>query len=163
MCETLKVMQQVEDVLRRTAGGLNANKLLTPKDLLVLCHTLISQNAKFLKQVPKAPQRGKGKRDAVVELKRRSDGRVVRRPIDLSGGSIRVEMVDEVDEVVCHVSGAERVQEVTRVWLRDGETENRFDSAQHEMRMLECNSRSLPQQSSRVRSLRKHSQPLSVP
>ena len=34
-------------------------------------------------------------------------------------------MVDEVDEVVCHVPGAERVQEVTRVWLRDGETDDR--------------------------------------
>ena len=68
--ETLKVMQQVEDVLRRIAGGLNSNQLLTSKDLLVLCHTLISQNAKFLKQVPKVAQHGKGKRDAVVELKR---------------------------------------------------------------------------------------------
>lgn len=69
--ETLKVMQQVEDVLRRIAGGLNANQHLTPKELLVLCHTLISQNARFLKQVPKVTQvRGKGKRDVVVELKR---------------------------------------------------------------------------------------------
>ncbi|THG95629.1 hypothetical protein EW026_g6070 [Hermanssonia centrifuga] len=69
--ETLKVMQQVEDLLRRVAGGLNANQYLTPKELLILCHTLISQNARFLKHVPQAPQaRGKGKRDALVELKR---------------------------------------------------------------------------------------------
>ncbi|KAJ3554433.1 hypothetical protein NM688_g3115 [Phlebia brevispora] len=69
--ETLKVMQQVEDLLRRIAGGLNANQHLNPKDLLVLCHTLVSQNAKFLKEVPKVPQnRGKGKHDTIVELKR---------------------------------------------------------------------------------------------
>ena len=69
--ETLKVMQQVEDLLRRIAGGLNANVHLTPKDLLVLCHTLISQNAKFLKQVPKAaPANDKTKGDVVTELKK---------------------------------------------------------------------------------------------
>ncbi|KIP04981.1 hypothetical protein PHLGIDRAFT_170606 [Phlebiopsis gigantea 11061_1 CR5-6] len=69
--ETLKVMQQVEDLLRRIAGGLNANLYLTPKDLLVLCHTLISQNAKFLKQVPKAaPANKRAKGDAVTELKK---------------------------------------------------------------------------------------------
>ena len=69
--ETLKVMQQVEDLLRRIAGGLNANQHLTPKDLLVLCHTLISQNAKFLKQVPKAaPANQNTKGDALTELKK---------------------------------------------------------------------------------------------
>lgn len=69
--ETLKMMQQVEDLLRRIAGGLNANEHLTPADLLALCHTLISQNAKFLQHVPKPPQRvGKGKVDAVVEMKK---------------------------------------------------------------------------------------------
>ena len=62
-------MQQVEDVLHRIAGGLNANQYLVPKELLVLCHTLISQNARFLTQVPKRSN-GKGKRDAIVELKR---------------------------------------------------------------------------------------------
>ncbi|KAI0343436.1 hypothetical protein BDW22DRAFT_1328530 [Trametopsis cervina] len=69
--ETLKVMQQVEDLLRRIAGGLNANQHVTPVDLLALCHTLISQNARFLKVVPKPQQAtGKAKTDAVVEKKR---------------------------------------------------------------------------------------------
>lgn len=69
--ETLKVMQQAEDLLRRIATGLNANQHLTPKDLLILCHTLISQNAKFLKQVPKAASaNGKTKGDALTEMKK---------------------------------------------------------------------------------------------
>lgn len=69
--ETLKVMQQVEELLRRIAGGLNANEHLKPADLLALCHTLISQNARFLQHVPKPSQHiGKDKVDAVVELKK---------------------------------------------------------------------------------------------
>ena len=77
--ETLKVMQQVEELLRRIAGGLNSNAHLVPTELLVLCHTLISQNARFLQEVPKARPAGKGVRrqdQAIVQLKRRqgSDG-----------------------------------------------------------------------------------------
>lgn len=69
--ESLKVMQQVEELLRRITIGLNANEHLTPKDLLVLCHTLISQNARFLKEVPKIAQSNKrGKKDSITELKR---------------------------------------------------------------------------------------------
>ncbi|EJF56189.1 hypothetical protein DICSQDRAFT_71986 [Dichomitus squalens LYAD-421 SS1] len=73
--ETLKVMQQVEELLRRIAGGLNSNAHLVPAELLVLCHTLISQNARFLKDVPKTELRGKGVKrtdHAIVQLKRRS-------------------------------------------------------------------------------------------
>ncbi|RPD58084.1 hypothetical protein L227DRAFT_196304 [Lentinus tigrinus ALCF2SS1-6] len=70
--ETLKVMQQVEELLRRIASGLNANPHLVPTELLVLCHTLISQNARFLKEVPKQVSTKKGKRDdAIVQLKRK--------------------------------------------------------------------------------------------
>ncbi|TFK80791.1 hypothetical protein K466DRAFT_366251 [Polyporus arcularius HHB13444] len=73
--ETLKVMQQVEELLRRIASGLNANPHLVPTELLVLCHTLISQNARFLKEVPKQTSKKKGKRDqrddAIVQLKRK--------------------------------------------------------------------------------------------
>ena len=55
----------------RIAGGLNANPHLTPKDLLVLCHTLISQNAKFLKQAPKVSHaKGKPSVDVVTEMKK---------------------------------------------------------------------------------------------
>ncbi|PIL29525.1 hypothetical protein GSI_08333 [Ganoderma sinense ZZ0214-1] len=77
--ETLKVMQQVEELLRRIAGGLNSNAHLVPTELLVLCHTLISQNARFLQDVPRNEPAGKGtkrKDHAIVQLKRRlaSDG-----------------------------------------------------------------------------------------
>jgi hypothetical protein len=39
-------------------------------DILVLCHTLISQNAKFLKQVPTKKQNKKHRMDFDVELKK---------------------------------------------------------------------------------------------
>ncbi|KAI0832589.1 hypothetical protein BC628DRAFT_1347439 [Trametes gibbosa] len=72
--ETLKVMQQVEELLRRIASGLNSNAHLVPTELLVLCHTLISQNARFLQEVSKAQPRGKGRRpkdQGLVQVKRR--------------------------------------------------------------------------------------------
>ncbi|KAI9063947.1 hypothetical protein FKP32DRAFT_1603293 [Trametes sanguinea] len=72
--ETLKVMQQVEELLRRIASGLNSNAHLVPTELLVLCHTLISQNARFLKEIPKVESIGKGARrkdHALVQVKRR--------------------------------------------------------------------------------------------
>ncbi|CAL1711913.1 unnamed protein product [Somion occarium] len=70
--ETLRVMQQVEDLLHRIASGLNANEHLTPKDLISLCNTLIGENSRFLKQAsnPSKHQR-KGKPNAeIVQLKR---------------------------------------------------------------------------------------------
>ncbi|KAG5635562.1 hypothetical protein H0H81_010863 [Sphagnurus paluster] len=67
--ESVKVMNLVEEVLKRIAGGLNSNAHLVPKELLVLCNTLISQNARFLKQ--SAPKRRSGpKGDAIVQVKR---------------------------------------------------------------------------------------------
>ncbi|CAE6411743.1 unnamed protein product [Rhizoctonia solani] len=65
----IKPMQQAEDILRRIASGLNSNVNLQPSDIIVLCHTLISQNAKFLKQKP-AKKQHKKKTDFDVELKR---------------------------------------------------------------------------------------------
>ncbi|EKM83155.1 hypothetical protein AGABI1DRAFT_118514 [Agaricus bisporus var. burnettii JB137-S8] len=65
--ESFKVMQLVEEVFKRIASGLNGNRHLVPTELIVLCHTLISQNAKFLKQAPKKPA---AKGDAIVQLKR---------------------------------------------------------------------------------------------
>ncbi|KAI6043542.1 armadillo-type protein [Pisolithus marmoratus] len=69
-----KPMQQVDEVLRRVAGGLNSNARLDPPDLLVLCHTLISQNAKFLQEAPPQPKpRSAGKKDdAIVQMKRKT-------------------------------------------------------------------------------------------
>ncbi len=69
--EALKVMVRVEDVLRRIASGLNSNEHLGPKELLALCHTLMSQNSKFQKNAVKADQKRKrAKAGAIVELKR---------------------------------------------------------------------------------------------
>ncbi|KAL4079019.1 armadillo-type protein [Scleroderma citrinum] len=69
-----KPMQQVDEVLRRIAGGLNSNARLDPPELLVLCHTLISQNAKFLREAPpKSKPKGTAKKDdAIVQVKRKN-------------------------------------------------------------------------------------------
>ncbi|KAG1774596.1 hypothetical protein EV702DRAFT_1123142 [Suillus placidus] len=68
---SLKILQQVDEVLRRIASGLNGNARLTPAELLVLCHTLISQNARFLQEAPK-PKASKTikKADAIVQRQR---------------------------------------------------------------------------------------------
>lgn len=68
--ESIKIMLLVEEVLKRVSSGLNSNKHLISTELLVLCNTLISQNARFLKQ---APSRRKlaAKGDAIVQIKRR--------------------------------------------------------------------------------------------
>ncbi|KAG1831616.1 armadillo-type protein [Suillus variegatus] len=68
---SLKILQQVDEVLRRVASGLNSNARLTPAELLILCHTLISQNAKFLQEAPK-PKASKTikKADAIVQRQR---------------------------------------------------------------------------------------------
>ena len=70
--ETLKVMNQVEDVLRRITAGLNSNPYLTPPELLVLCHSLISQNAKFLQEAPRIVEQHVkgGKKHFIVQAKR---------------------------------------------------------------------------------------------
>ncbi|KAJ7931499.1 armadillo-type protein [Mycena leptocephala] len=58
--ESVKVMQLVEDVLKRVTSGLNANKHLIPTELL---------NAKFLKQAP-VKRKKAAKDDAIVQMKR---------------------------------------------------------------------------------------------
>lgn len=74
--ETLRVMQQVEELIRRIAGGLNSNEHLKPKDLISLCNTLISENSRFVQQAPApVPSKGKNKRrekadSAIVQMKR---------------------------------------------------------------------------------------------
>jgi U3 small nucleolar RNA-associated protein 20 len=67
--ESAKIMLLVEEVLKRISSGLNSNKHLVPLELLTLCNTLISQNAKFLKQAP--PRRkSHAKGDAIVQTQR---------------------------------------------------------------------------------------------
>ena len=68
---SFRTLQQVDEVLRYIANGLNANARLTPPELLILCHTLISQNAKFLQEVAKPKRVRSGtKNDAIVQLQR---------------------------------------------------------------------------------------------
>ncbi|PPR05452.1 hypothetical protein CVT24_008221 [Panaeolus cyanescens] len=69
--ESIKVMNLVEEVLKRIAVGLNGNEHLVPTELIVLCNTLISQNAKFLQQVPIRKKNGP-KNDAIVQMKRQT-------------------------------------------------------------------------------------------
>ncbi|KZV87291.1 hypothetical protein EXIGLDRAFT_773803 [Exidia glandulosa HHB12029] len=72
--ESAKVMVQVDDVLRRVASGLNSNPRLNPAELLVMCHTLVSQNAKFLTQTAEpSKKRDKIHRDVEVKIKRTAD------------------------------------------------------------------------------------------
>lgn len=47
--QVLKVLQQVDDVLRRVSTGLNSNERVSPSEMLVLVHTLVGQNSQFLK------------------------------------------------------------------------------------------------------------------
>ncbi|KAF8270231.1 armadillo-type protein [Lactarius quietus] len=68
--ETLKVMLKVDDALRRIAGGLNSNDRLVPKELIVLCHTLVSQNSKLQKHMVKIERKRKRAKDhAIIEPK----------------------------------------------------------------------------------------------
>ena len=66
---SVKVMNLVEEVLKRLTPGLNGNQHLVPTELLVLCHTLISQNARFLQQTP-VRRKPDVKGDAIVQMKR---------------------------------------------------------------------------------------------
>ncbi|KAL5483039.1 UTP20_9 [Sanghuangporus weigelae] len=70
--ESMKMMQVVEEVLRRMAVGLNANKHFGAPELLVFCHMLISQNARFFQESTKVQKRKAKKiNDANVQLKRK--------------------------------------------------------------------------------------------
>ncbi|PPQ91255.1 hypothetical protein CVT25_006372 [Psilocybe cyanescens] len=68
--EAIKVMTLVEDVLKRISTGLNSNKHLIQTELLALCNTLISQNAKFLQQTP-SRRKPNAKGDAIVQVRRK--------------------------------------------------------------------------------------------
>ncbi|KAL5531823.1 UTP20 [Sanghuangporus sanghuang] len=70
--ESVKMMQVVEEVLRRMAVGLNANKHFGAPELLVFCHTLVSQNARFFQESTKVQKRRAKKiNDVNVLLKRK--------------------------------------------------------------------------------------------
>jgi U3 small nucleolar RNA-associated protein 20 len=65
----ISVMGLVDEVLKRITVGLNGNQHISPGDLLTLCNTLISQNAKFLRHIP-SRRTNKPKNDVVVQIKR---------------------------------------------------------------------------------------------
>lgn len=71
---TLKTLQLVDDVLRKIAGGINSNERIPPSDLLSLCQSLVTKNAKFLQAVPaiKKNRFKRGGNSAIVQLKRTS-------------------------------------------------------------------------------------------
>lgn len=62
----------------------------------------------------------------IGELERRASGGVVRRPVK-PGVAIRVEVVHESNEVVCHIIWAERGEQIVSMELNDrlaGATDN---------------------------------------
>ncbi|KAJ3508085.1 hypothetical protein NLJ89_g5945 [Agrocybe chaxingu] len=67
--ESTKVMGLVEEVLKRISTGLNGNPHLVPIELITLCHTLITQNARFLQQTP-LRKKTNAKGEAIVQAKR---------------------------------------------------------------------------------------------
>lgn len=68
---SVKTLTLVDEVLKRISSGLNSNGHLIPAELIVLCNTLISQNAKFLQQTV-AQRKKKVKGDAIVQIKRQT-------------------------------------------------------------------------------------------
>lgn len=67
--ESAKVMQIVDETLKRISSGLNSNASLDPKGLLSLCYTLISQNANFLQEKPRVYNKS-GRNAFIVQTKR---------------------------------------------------------------------------------------------
>lgn len=70
--ETLKILQLVDEVLKKIAGGINSNERISPVDLLSLCQSFITQNSKFLQVVPvvKKNRSRRSEDSAIVQLKR---------------------------------------------------------------------------------------------
>lgn len=66
---SLKFMGLVDEVLKRITVGLNGNQHLDATELLTLCNTLISQNARFLQQTP-LRLRSSVKNDIMVQVTR---------------------------------------------------------------------------------------------
>ncbi|GAA5980986.1 hypothetical protein JCM10908_003941 [Rhodotorula pacifica] len=69
-----KSLKDVEEVFKVLAVGLTANPALDALGTLDLCHSLISQNASFLKSVKKVRKHGKAAPDYHVQLERDDGG-----------------------------------------------------------------------------------------
>ena len=109
--ESVKVMRDVDDVLRHIAIGLQINPSVDAGTLLGICHGLISQNTDFLKE--RKQKRGKGKQAAAdyhVQMKRvKSDTvdhyahnahRFVSFGLDLLNGAFRKNKFDLQDRQI---------------------------------------------------------------
>lgn len=70
--ESVKMMQLVDEVLRRMAVGVNTNSHFGPPEVLAFCHTLITQNARFFQESAISRKRKTKKvNDAEVQIKRK--------------------------------------------------------------------------------------------
>ncbi len=69
-----KVLGLVDETLKRISSGLNLNQHLVPEQILSVCHALISQNSKFLKEAPFRRKSKAKKDDAIVRVKREETG-----------------------------------------------------------------------------------------
>ncbi|KIY70650.1 hypothetical protein CYLTODRAFT_391770 [Cylindrobasidium torrendii FP15055 ss-10] len=72
---TSKILGLADEALKRVANGLNANKNLDATQVLSVCHSLITQNSKFLKEDVgrQKAKAGKAKDDAIVQVKRQAE------------------------------------------------------------------------------------------
>ncbi|GAA5897320.1 hypothetical protein JCM6882_001857 [Rhodosporidiobolus microsporus] len=71
--DSAKPLRDVEEVFKTLAIGLTANVQLDPAATLDLCHSLISQNAAFLRNVKVVRRNGKAAPDYHVQLTRQED------------------------------------------------------------------------------------------
>lgn len=67
----IQPMQQVDEVLRRIATGLNANASLGPMELLRLCHTLAGATSDFFQPAKAEAQEAQAAADFRVQMKRK--------------------------------------------------------------------------------------------
>lgn len=72
---SIKILQSVDEALRRIATGLNTNSHFGQTDILLLSHTLITQNAQFFANHKRPAKKPKSKvvTDVTVQLKRKKD------------------------------------------------------------------------------------------
>ena len=68
--QAVKMMQHVDEALRRITIGLNANPQLCPENLLSLCYSLVSGNSNYLKTTRKASRDLKASDTHRVQMKR---------------------------------------------------------------------------------------------
>ncbi|UZJ56350.1 hypothetical protein CBS101457_005670 [Exobasidium rhododendri] len=72
--EAVKAVKGMDDCLRRIAAGLNVNEHLSSEEHLLLCYSLLSSNADFLRSTKRSNVGGKkGRKGAGLVLRKRSE------------------------------------------------------------------------------------------